>query len=78
MLDKELSAAVYAEVVIRAKRCFRGKLDDHVAVMGRLVGLVLHVPAEGVEEGVEEVDPYLGLGVALLEVVVLVLLELRD
>jgi len=46
--------------------------------MGRLVGLVLDVPAEGVEKGIEEVDPDLGLGIALLEVVVFVLFELRD
>jgi len=30
--------------------------------MGRLVGLVLDVPAEGLEEGIQEVYPYLGLG----------------
>ncbi len=77
-LDKELGAAVYSEVVIRAEGCFRGKFHDHVALMGRLPGLVLDVLAEGLEEGIEEVDPDLGFGVALGEVMVLVLLELRD
>jgi len=52
--------------------------DDDVAFMGRLVGLVLDIPAEGVEERIREVDPYLGLGIALLEVVFFVLLELTD
>jgi len=77
-LDEELCTAVYTEVVIWAKGCFRGKFDDHVAFMGRLVGLVLDVPAEGIEEGIQKIDPYLGLGIALLEVVVFVLLELPD
>ncbi len=76
--DEEFGIAVNAEVVIRPKGCFRGKLDDHVAFMGRLVGLVLDVPAEGIEERIQEVDPHLGLGIALLEVVVFVLPELTD
>jgi hypothetical protein len=77
-LDKELGSAVSAEVVIRPKCSFRRELDDHVPFMGRFVGLVLDVPAEGFEEGIQEVDPDLGLIVALLEVVVLVLLEFLD
>jgi len=77
-LDEEFGIAVYAEVVIRPKGCFRGKFDDHVAFMWWFVGLVLDVPAEGVEERIQEVDPYLGLGIALLEVVVFILLELPD
>jgi len=77
-LDEEFSAAVYAEVVIRPEGCFRGKLDDHVAFMRGFVGLVLNVPAEGVEKGIQKVDPYLGFGIAFLEVVVFVLLELSD
>jgi hypothetical protein len=77
-LDKELGVAVYAIFVVKTEGYFRRKVDDHIAFMGRLVGLVLDVPAEGFEEGVEEVDPYLGFGVALLEVVVLVLVELFD
>jgi len=76
--DEKLRFAVYAKVVIRPEGCFRGKLDDHVAVMRGLVGLVLDVPAEGVEKGIQEVDPDLGFGIALLEVVVFVLLELSD
>ena len=46
--------------------------------MGRFVRLVLDVPAEGIEERIQEVDPHPGLGIALLEEVVLVLLELPD
>jgi len=65
-------------IVIRAKGGFRGYLDDHVAFMGRFVGLVLDVPAECVEKGVEEVDTYLSFGIALLEVVGFVLIELSD
>ena len=67
-----------AEVVIRPKGCFRGKLDDHVAFMGRLVAFILDVPTKGVEKGIQKIDPYLGFGIALLEVVVFVLLELAD
>jgi len=46
--------------------------------MGRFVGLVLYVPAEGIEKRIQEIDPHLCLGIALLEVVVFVLLELPD
>ena len=77
-LDEEFGITVYTNVVIRPKGCFRGKLDDHVAFMGWLVGLVLDVPAEGIKEWIEKVDPYLGFRIAFLEVVVLVLLELPD
>jgi hypothetical protein len=44
----------------------------------RLVGLVLYVPAEGVEEGAEEVDSDLGLGISFGEIVMLVLFELPN
>jgi hypothetical protein len=77
-LDEEFGIPVYAEVVIRPKRCFRGKFYDHVSFMGRLVGLVLDVPAESIEKGIKEVDSDLGFGVALLEIVVFVLFELSD
>jgi hypothetical protein len=76
--DEEFGIAVYAVVVIRPKGCFRGKLDDHISFMGWFMGLVLDVPAEGIEERIQEVDPYLGLGIALPEIVVLVLVELPD
>jgi hypothetical protein len=77
-LDEEFGIAVYEEVAIRPKGGFRGKFDDHVAFIGRFVGLVLDGPAEGVEERIQAVDPHLGLGIALLEAVVFVLLELPD
>ena len=46
--------------------------------MWRLVCFVLDVPSKGIEEWIEKVDPYLGFGIALLEVMVFVLLELPD
>jgi hypothetical protein len=42
------------------------------------VGLVFDVLAESVEERIQEIDPYLGFGVALGEIVVLVLFELPN
>ena len=77
-LYEELCCAIYAEVVIRAQGSFRRYFDDHIAIMGRFVVLVLDVPAESSEEGVQEVDADLGFGIAFGEVVVFILFELRD
>lgn len=77
-LDEEFGAVVYAEVIIRPEGCFRGKFNDHVAFMRGFVGLVLDVPAEGLEERIKKIDTDLGLIVVFGKVVMLVLLELFD
>lgn len=82
--DEKLGVAIYAETVVRPEvggdAFFMGGkyLNDDIALIRRFMGLVLDVPSEGFEEGVEEIDSDLGFGVALLEVVVFVLFELFD
>jgi len=75
---------IYAKAVVRAEvgsKAFFicGKyFNDHVALIGRFLIIVLEVPAEGLEERVEEVDADLGLVIVPGKVVLLVPFELFD
>jgi hypothetical protein len=52
--------------------------DDNVSIRGRFEGFVLDNPVESSEEGAQEINADLGFGIALLEIMVIVLPELPD
>jgi hypothetical protein len=74
-LNKKLRGAINAEIIVRSFCCLRGKLYNDISVVWGLLRLIFYVPAEGIEEWVYEIEPYLRLRIAFGEIIVPVLLE---
>src|SRR5262249_33161979 len=76
--EEEDRVAAKAEAIIRclgAAADLDGRLVDHILVLFRRAAAVIDVPAEALEERVDELDPRLRLAVLRRAIVVGVVLE---
>ena len=72
---KKLCDTADAEIIVRSFCCLRGKLYNDISVVWGLLCLVFDVPAEGIEEGVYEIEPYLSFRIAFGEIIIPVLFK---